>query len=65
MANKPQAISITLTAEQAEKLETLKKLTGSDTTHVLRTSLEEFYAKVMKDEEAKKLAKINAMLDVQ
>ena len=65
MAGKPQQITITLTAEQAENLEALKKMTGSDTTHVLRTALAEFYAKAMKDEEAKKIAKINAMLDVQ
>jgi len=65
MANKPQHITLTLTAEQAVQLEALKKLTGSDTTNVLRTALAEFYAKIMKDEEAKKIAKINAMLDVQ
>jgi len=65
MANKPQHITLTLTAEQVMQLETLKKITGSDTTYVLRTALEELYAHMMKDEEAKKIAKINAMLDVQ
>ena len=65
MADKPQQITLTLTAEQAAQLEALKNITGSDTTHVIRTALAEFYAKIMKDEEAKKIAKINAMLDVQ
>ena len=65
MAKVPQHITITLTAEQAEKLATLKQLTGQDTTNVLRTALSELYDKIMSDEEAKKIAKINAMLDVQ
>ncbi len=65
MAKIPQHITITLTAEQAEQLATLQKLTGQDTTHVLRTALSELYDKMMLDEEAKKIAKINAMLDVQ
>jgi len=65
MANAPQHITITLTAEQAEHLATLKKLTGQDTTNVLRMALSELYDKMMSDEEAKKIAKINAMLDVQ
>ena len=65
MANRPQQITFTLTAEQASQLEELKKLTGSDTTNVFRTALSEYYAKMMQDEEGKKIAKINAMLDVQ
>ena len=65
MANRPQQITFTLTAEQALELEELKKLTGSDTTNVLRTALTEYYSKMMEDEEGKKIAKINAMLDVQ
>jgi len=65
MATIPQQITFTLTAEQAAQLEELKILTGSDTTHVLREALTEYYDKMMKDEEGKKIAKINAMLDVQ
>ena len=65
MANRPQQITFTLTAEQALELEELKKLTGSDTTNVLRIALTEYYSKMMEDEEGKKIAKINAMLDVQ
>ena len=65
MANRLQQITFTLTAEQATQLEELKKLTGSDTTNVFRTALSEYYAKMMEDEEGKKIAKINAMLDVQ
>ena len=65
MVNIPQQITFTLTAEQVTQLEELKKLTGADTTNVLRTALSEYYAKMMEDEEGKKIAKINAMLDVQ
>ena len=65
MANRPQQITFTLTSELCDELEELKKLTGSDTTNVFRTALSEYYAKMMKDEEGKKIAKINAMLDVQ
>ena len=65
MANAPQDLIISFTAEQLEELETLKMITGSDSTNVLRTALSEYYEKIMKDEEGKKLAKINAMLDVQ
>jgi len=65
MAGRPQQITITFTAEQAEHLEELKKITGNDVTNVIRTALSEYYVKVMSDEEGKKLAKINAFLDVQ
>jgi len=65
MANKPQQITITLTAEQAAQLEELLTLTKEDITTVFRTALKKYYEEVMSDEEAKKIAKINAMLDVQ
>ncbi|AKF24964.1 hypothetical protein YH65_05845 [Sulfurovum lithotrophicum] len=65
MAVRPQQITISFTAEQAEHLEELKKLTGKDATNIIRTAMSEYYVKVMNDEEGKKLAKINAFLDVQ
>ena len=65
MANKPQQITITLTAEQAAQLEELLTLKKQDITTVFRTALKKYYEEVMSDEEAKKIAKINAMLDVQ
>jgi len=65
MAGRPQQITISFTAEQAEHLEELKKLTGKDTSNIIRTAMSEYYVKVMNDEEGKKLAKINAFLDVQ
>jgi len=65
MPNTPQQITISLTGEQVERLEELKKLTGHDTTNLLRAALQTYYEKVMADEEGKELAKINALLDVQ
>ncbi len=65
MANKPQQITITFTADQMDKLDSIMKLTGNDTTNVIRTALEDLHEKVMSDEEGKQLAKINSMLDVQ
>ena len=65
MANRPQQITITLTAEQADKLDVIMKLTGKDITNVMRTALEDLHKKVISDEEGRQLAKINSMLDVQ
>jgi hypothetical protein len=65
MPNTPQQITISLTGTQIEQLETLKKLTGHDTTHVFRAALQVYYEKIMADEDGKELAKINAFLDVQ
>jgi predicted DNA-binding protein len=65
MPNPPQQITISLTGKQAERLDELKKLTGHDTTNLLRAALQTYYEKVMADEEGKELAKINALLDVQ
>jgi len=65
MANKPQNITISLTAEQVEELLELQKIIGKDTTTVMRTALAEYYQKIMADEEGKEIAKINAFLDVQ
>ena len=65
MANAPQHITFTLTASQAAQLKEVKKLTGLDTTSVLRAGLMELHKKIMADEEGKQIAKINALLDVQ
>ncbi len=65
MVNKLQQITVTLTAEQAAQLEELLTLTKEDITTVFRTALKKYYEEVLSDEEAKKIAKINAMLDVQ
>ena len=65
MANPSQSVTISLTSEQIRKLEALKKLTGHDDTNVFRAALENYYEKVMADEDGKELAKINAFLDVQ
>jgi len=65
MTKGPQQITVTLTAEQMDKLDTIMKLTGNDITNVIRTALEDLHKKVLSDEEGKQLAKINSMLDVQ
>ncbi|MCF6206791.1 MAG: ribbon-helix-helix protein, CopG family [Sulfurovum sp.] len=65
MASTPQQITVSLTGEQAEKLQELQKITGHDTTNVIRAALQTYYEKIMADEEGKELAKINALLDVQ
>jgi len=65
MAQQPQQITVTLTAEQMQMLKELQSLTGSDTTHIIRTGLTDLYQKIQEDEEGKQLAKINALLDVQ
>jgi guanylate kinase len=65
MPNQPQQITITFTPEQVEQLEELKKISGQDTTNVIRTAITDLHQKVMADEEGKKIAKINALLDVQ
>ena len=43
----------------------MKKITNSDTTQTVREALTYYYEKLMSDEDAKEIAKINAMLDVQ
>ena len=65
MPNPPQQITVTFTAEQIKQLEELKKLSGHDTTNVVRAAIMDLHQKIMADEEGKKLAKINALLDVQ
>jgi len=65
MAGRPQQITVSLTAQQAERLEEMKKITNSDTTQTVREALAYYYEKLMSDEDAKEIAKINAMLDVQ
>ena len=65
MVNRPQQLTITFTADQMVERDTIMKLTGNDITIEIRTALEDLHKKVMSDEEGKKLAKINSMLDVQ
>ena len=65
MPENPQNITISLTSKQVKKLQELTKITGDDTTNVLRNALELYYRHMMEDEEQKNLAKINALLDVQ
>jgi len=65
MATGPQQITISLTATQVKQLEEIKKLTGLDTTSILRAGLLELHKKVLEDEEGRQIAKINALLDVQ
>ncbi|MCB4751158.1 MAG: ribbon-helix-helix protein, CopG family [Sulfurovum sp.] len=61
----PQQFTITLTSDQAQKLQELQKLTGDDTTNLFRTALQLYYEKIIADEDMKELAQINALLDVQ
>ncbi len=65
MPENPQNITISLTSKQVKKLQELTKITGDDTTNVLRNALELYYRLMMEDEEQRNLAKINALLDVQ
>ena len=65
MPENPQNITISLTSTQIEKLHELKKITGDDTTSILRNALKLYYTHVIEDEDQKNLAKINALLDVQ
>lgn len=65
MPENPQNITISLTSKQVEKLHELTKVTGDDTTNVLRNALELYYRHIMENEDQKNLAKINALLDVQ
>lgn len=65
MAGTSRHITLSLTAEQAEALETAAKSTGEDANTIIRAAISDYVKKVMNDEEGKKLAKINALLDVQ
>ena len=65
MAGRPQQITVSLTADQAAQLEEILKITKEDTTQTVRKALALYYEQIMSDENAKEIAKINAMLDVQ
>ncbi len=65
MAGKPQQITVSLTADQAAQLEEILQITKEDTTQTVRKALALYYEQIMSDENAKEIAKINAMLDVQ
>ncbi len=65
MAGRPQQITVSLTADQAAQLEEILQITKEDTTQTVRKALALYYEQIMSDENAKEIAKINAMLDVQ
>ena len=65
MAGRPQQITVSLTADQAAQLEEILQITKEDTTQTVRKALALYYEKIMNDENAREIAQINAMLDVQ
>jgi len=65
MAGRPQQITVSLTADQAAQLEEILQITKEDTTQTVRKALALYYEKIMSDENAREIAQINAMLDVQ
>ena len=65
MAGRPQQITVSLTADQAAQLDEIMQITKEDTTQTVRKALALYYEKIMNDENAREIAKINAMLDVQ
>ena len=60
-----QQITISFTDEQIKQLEELKKLSGKDTTTIMRTALLDLHKAVMQDEDIKQKEKLNSLLDVQ
>ena len=65
MAARPQQITVSFTADQAAQLAEIMRITKEDTTQIVRKALALYHDKIMHDENAKEIAKINAMLDVQ
>ena len=65
MAGRPQQITVSLTADQAAQLDEIMQITKEDTTQTVRKALALYYEKIMNDENAREIAQINAMLDVQ
>jgi len=65
MAGQPQNITVSLTAEQFAQLEEMKKLSGKDTTTIVRSALSELHKRIMQDEDIKQKEKLNSLLDVQ
>ena len=65
MAGRPQQITVSLTADQAAQLEEIMQITKEGTTQTVRKALALYYEKIMNDENAREIAQINAMLDVQ
>ena len=60
-----QQITISFTDEQIKQLEEIKKLSGKDTTSIIRKALLEWHKIVMEDEDVKQKVKLNSLLDVQ
>ena len=58
-------LNMTLTGEQAEQFIEMQKLSGKDSTSIVKIALDELYKKVMEDEDLKQKVKINSLLDVQ
>ena len=65
MAGQLQNITVSLTAEQFAQLEEMKKLSGKDTTTIVRNALLELHKSIMQDEDIKQKEKLNSLLDVQ
>lgn len=65
MAGQLQNITVSLTAEQFAQLEEMKKLSGKDTTTIVRNALLELHKSIMQDEDSKQKEKLNSLLDVQ
>jgi len=65
MSSLSQNITVSFTAEQMKLLEELKKLSGKDTTTIMRRALLELHKIVMQDEDMKQKVKLNSLLDVQ
>ena len=65
MAGRPQQITVSLTADQAAQLNEIMQITKEDITQTVRKALAFYYEKIMNDENAREIAQINAMLDVQ
>ena len=60
-----QQITISLTDEQMDQLEEMKKLSGKDTTTIVRRALLELHKIIIEDEDVKQKVKLNSLLDVQ
>lgn len=65
MAGRPQQITVSLTSDQAAQLNEIMQITKEDITQTVRKALALYYEQIMSDENAREIAQINAMLDVQ
>jgi len=58
-------VTISLMQDEAGKLEEMMRLSGRSAEEIMRMALNEYYEKLMSDEDRKELERINAFLDVQ